>query len=112
MKKIIFTLLILVSICSFAQEKKSKNTKTTTEINGNCEHCKQRIEKTALSVAGVKSAVWDAESKQLTLILNEQKTSVAAVKKAIAKVGHDSDIEKTTTTVYNDLPRCCQYERK
>lgn len=112
MKNALLTLLLLVTVSIFAQEKKSKNAKFTTEINGNCEHCKQRIEKTALSVQGVKSAVWNVDSKQLTVILNEQKTDVATVKKAIAISGHDSDTEKTTAATYSSLPQCCQYERK
>ena len=112
MKNTILTLLLFATLATFSQDKKSKNAKFTTEINGNCEHCKQRIEKTALSVQGVKSANWNIDSKQLTVILNEQKTDVAAVKKAVAKAGHDSDTDKTTTLIYNALPQCCQYERK
>ncbi len=112
MKNNILTLMLLVTLTISAQDKKSKNTKFTTEINGNCDHCKQRIEKTALSVQGVKSAIWNVDNKQLTIILNEQKTNLATVKKAIANAGHDSDTDKTTPTQYNNLPQCCQYERK
>lgn len=112
MKNTILMLLLLVSITTFAQEQKSKNAKHVTEISGNCDHCKQRIEKTALAVSGVKSANWDVDTKKLTVIINEQKTNLNAVKKAIAVVGHDSDSDKATAQTYNALPQCCQYDRK
>lgn len=112
MKTIFTTILLVLAIATFAQQQKSKNAKFTTEISGNCDHCKQRIEKTALSIAGVKSASWNVESKILTVIINEQKTDLATVKKAIAKSGHDTDADKTTPAIYTSLPQCCQYERK
>ena len=112
MKNTILMLFLFVSVSTFAQEKKLKNAKFATEISGNCDHCKQRIEKTALSVSGVKSADWNVDTKKLTVIINEEKTSLNAVKKAIAAAGHDSDTDKTTEQTYNALPQCCQYERK
>ena len=53
--------LILIALMTFlgfsaqAQNKKNKNLKYTTEVNGNCEQCKKRIEKAAFSVPGVKT---------------------------------------------------------
>ncbi len=75
MKNILFgMLLLMVTFSAQAQEQKNKNAKFTTEVNGNCELCKKRIEKAAFSVSGVKSAVWDIDTHQLNLILNEEKT--------------------------------------
>jgi hypothetical protein len=34
------------------------------------------------------------------------------VKKAIAKVGHDTDEVKTTDATYENLHHCCLYDRK
>jgi periplasmic mercuric ion binding protein len=114
MKKII--LLLIMTVFGFttnAQEvTKSKNAKISFEVNGNCEMCQKRIQKAALSVNGVKSAVWNIETHQLSLILNEQKTTVLSVKKAIASVGYDSEEVKAKDEVYNDLHTCCQYDRK
>ena len=112
MKNII--LILMVSFLGFAaqtQEKKNKNAKYATEVNGNCEQCQKRIQKAAYSVAGVKSAIWDIETHQLSLILNEEKTSSLDVKKAIAKVGHDTDEVKATNEDYDNLHSCCKYER-
>lgn len=109
------TLILMLSIFGFAataQEKKNKNAKHQIEVNGNCEQCKKRIEKAAFSVSGVKSAAWDIETHQMNLILNEEKTTILEVKKAIAKVGHDTDEAKATTADYDNLHACCKYERK
>ncbi len=113
MKNILFGILLLaVTFSAQAQTNKNKNAKYTTEVNGNCDLCKKRIENAAFSVTGVKSAVWDIDSHQLSLILNEEKTSLMDVKKALAKVGHDTDDVKATNESYTNLHSCCQYERK
>ncbi|MBK0370402.1 heavy-metal-associated domain-containing protein [Flavobacterium agrisoli] len=95
-----------------AQEKKNKNLKYTTEVNGNCEQCKKRIEKAAYGVSGVKMASWDVDTHQLSVILNEEKCSPADLKNAIAKAGHDTDSVKATTTAYEGLHSCCKYDRE
>jgi len=113
MKNVLFGMMLLfVAISTQAQESKNKNAKYTIDVNGNCDLCKKRIEKAAFSVVGVKSAVWDVETHLLTLILNEEKTTVLDVKKAIANVGHDTDEAKAINEVYEKLHGCCQYERK
>jgi periplasmic mercuric ion binding protein len=113
MKNLILIIIAFVGISTNAQEtKKSKNAKYNFEVNGNCDMCKKRIQKAALSVAGVKSAVWNIETHQLDLILNEEKSSVIDVKKTIAKVGHDSEDVKATKEQYESLHGCCLYERK
>ena len=113
MKNILFgMLLLMVTFSAQAQEQKNKNAKFTTEVNGNCELCKKRIEKAAFSVSGVKSAVWDIDTHKLNLILNEEKTTLLDVKKAVAKVGHDTDDVKATDEEYDNLHGCCKYKRK
>ena len=113
MKNIILGMMLLfVALSVNAQDKKSKNAKYEFEVNGNCEQCQKRIQKAAFSVAGVKSAIWDIESHQMAVIINEEKCSLLYVKTAIAKVGHDTDEIKTTQEVYDKLHGCCQYERK
>jgi hypothetical protein len=48
----------------------------------------------------------------LNLILNEEKTTLLDVKKAVARAGHDTDVVKATEEAYSNLHSCCQYERK
>lgn len=105
-------MLLFVALSTQAQEKKNKNAKYNIEVNGNCEQCKKRIEKAAFSVPGVKSAEWHIDDHILHLIINEEKCSITDVKKAIAKVGHDTDDIKATDADYEKLHSCCLYERK
>lgn len=113
MRNIILGMLLLfVSLSAQAQQPKNKNAKYDIEVNGNCEMCKKRIEKAAFSVKGVKSAEWHIDDHTLHLILNEEKCSPLDVKKAIAKVGHDSDEVKATKEDFEKLHGCCLYERK
>jgi len=105
-------MLIVVTLSTQAQVKKNKNAKYTIEVNGNCEQCQRRIQKAAFSVNGVKTATWSIETHKLDLTLNEEKTSITAVKKAIAKVGHDTDEVKATKKDYDNLHSCCKYERE
>lgn len=113
MKNIIVILLVaFMGVTVQAQEKKNKNAKTEFHVSGNCEMCKKRIEKAALSVSGVKSADWHMDCGTLYLIVNEEKTNVVAIQKSIAKAGHDTDALKATKEDYKNLHACCQYERK
>lgn len=113
MKNTILGIIVLfVAFSTQAQDKKSKNAKYDFEVKGNCEQCQKRIQKAAFSVAGVKSAIWDIESNQMTVIINEEKCNVIDVKTAVAKIGHDTDEVKTAQEVYDKLDGCCQYERK
>lgn len=110
---IIGIMLLFVAMSTQAQEqKKGKNAKYNIEVNGNCEQCKKRIEKAAFSVSGVKSAEWHIDDHMLHLIINEEKCSLTDVKKAIAKVGHDTEDIKATDEDYEKLHHCCLYERK
>ncbi|MCF8368814.1 MAG: heavy-metal-associated domain-containing protein [Bacteroidales bacterium] len=88
-------------------EKKTE----TVKVYGNCGMCQARIEKAAKSVDGVKKAQWDKEKKELTLTFDPELTSVEAIEKEIAAVGHDTENVKAKDEVYNNLHSCCQYDR-
>jgi Cu(I)/Ag(I) efflux system membrane fusion protein len=99
-----------------AEEHQSMNSKAKAEqvmikVAGNCDMCKDRIESAALSVTGVKSANWDAETQMLNLNYDAAITTGDDVQKAIAKVGHDTEKFKADDSVFAELPGCCLYER-
>ncbi len=81
------------------------------KVSGNCSLCKERIETAAKNVDGVNSAIWDTKSKQIHVSFNHDKTSLRALHKAIAAVGHDTELEKAPEGVYDSLPACCKYTR-
>ncbi|HBK84072.1 MAG TPA: metal transporter, partial [Flavobacterium sp.] len=76
-----------------------------------CDICKKRIEKAAYSVKGVKSAKWDANLGSIFMIIDESKCSVPDIAKAVAGVGHDTELAKAKDEAYNNLHSCCQYKR-
>jgi len=113
MKKLVLVMLIMLAgFTTQAQEKKSKNAKYDVAVKGNCGQCKARIEKAAFSVKGVKSAAWDEDRQALHLILDDTKCTIADVRAAVAKAGHDTDAVKATDADYNALHGCCQYVRE
>ncbi len=79
-------------------------------VNGKCGMCKNRIEKAAKGVKGVKTATWDKETKVLTIDYNEKLTDVKTIEKAIASVGYDAGEEKANVEARKKLPACCTSE--
>ena len=73
--------------------------------------CKERIEKAAKGVKGVLSAHWDKDTQMIHLQYDPKKTSPKAISKAIAKVGHDTDMDKADKAVYDKLPACCTIDK-
>jgi membrane fusion protein, copper/silver efflux system len=96
-----------------SEEKVSEQIKPVSfKVWGNCEMCKDRIERAATSLDGVLKADWDKETKFLTLTINPSKIGVDKVQSAIAGVGHDTEKYMSTDEAYNALPACCKYERR
>ncbi|MEN8118214.1 MAG: efflux RND transporter periplasmic adaptor subunit, partial [Bacteroidota bacterium] len=82
---------------------------TSFKVGGNCEMCKDRIEKAALSVEGVEYVIWESESQMLHLNFNSAKTNADEIQKAVAAVGHDTEKFKAPDDIYKELPECCLY---
>lgn len=80
-------------------------------VEGLCGMCKERIETTAKSVQGVKSAEWNDQTKQLQLTYDKSHTNIDDVKKAIADAGHDNDKYRASDETYNSLAECCLYRK-
>jgi outer membrane receptor for ferrienterochelin and colicin/copper chaperone CopZ len=110
MKTILFSTLIFFSTLSIAQNHspKTKDTTVTFKVFGNCTMCKKRIEDASRG-KGVKSAVWDIESKMLTLEYDPTQTQPEKVHQRIADAGHDTELKKAKDYVYKELPECCLY---
>jgi len=81
-------------------------------VQGLCEMCKDRIEKTAKGISGVYSATWDQKTRELHVDFDKEKTNMDAVSKALAAVGHDTELYKADDKIYNALPACCKYREE
>ena len=104
--------IILIFTTSIIFSQNNKNEKTSFGVIGNCEMCKLRIEKAAISVKGVKYANWNIPENILTLVYNSKKVSLSEIHTSIAKIGHDTSEATAPTEVYNQLPTCCLYIRE
>jgi len=78
-------------------------------VKGNCEMCKERIEKAAKGVEGVSFANCEIDKQVLHLNYDPDKTSPDAVAQAVAAVGHDTDKYKADQATYDGLPSGCKY---
>ncbi|WP_274473959.1 heavy-metal-associated domain-containing protein [Mangrovimonas aestuarii] len=106
MKKLMILGMLLFGITAFSQ---NKNARATVEVDGVCLMCKSRIEKACIKTKGVKSAVWDVNTHQLSLIYDERKTNLETIQNNVAAVGHDTQEVIATEEAYNSVHACCKY---
>ena len=106
MKNLFLSILILL----FSINSKAQTTveSSTFKVDGNCEMCKQRIEKAAKSINGVSFAKWNIESKIITVKYKTAKTSLDSIHKAISEMGYKTDKVAATEIGYEALPHCCK----
>lgn len=113
MKSFIYIVLLMAMLVpmrnSFAQ---IKNLKTeTVKVNGNCDMCKQTIEK-AGNIKNVSTVVWDERTKMATLGYDSEKTGPGDILKQIALAGYDNAQYRAPDDAYAELHECCQYDRE
>ena len=96
----------LFSLATFAQSKTD-----SFKVYGNCNMCKNRIEKAA-KLEGVTSAAWNVDTKIMTVTYDNAKVTNEDIQKKIAAVGHDTEKQTAKDDVYKKLPGCCLYDRK
>lgn len=93
-------------------EAKTPLVAASLTVQGLCGMCRQRIETTASALSGVSSVEWDAETKRLLLRHDPSRASLDAISRALAAVGHDTNLHKAPHDVYNALPACCKYREE
>lgn len=111
MKKAInltIALLLIAGFSVFGQDLKTEKFK----IYGDCDMCKERIEKAVTGLEGISEAEWDKETKMIEVSFDESKVKLDDIHKAVADVGHDTDKVKADDEVYGALPEGCHYERE
>ena len=73
--------------------------------------CKSTIEE-AGNLKKIAKVEWDKDSKMATLTFDSKKISKEEILKRIALAGYDSESFLAPDDVYENLPRCCHYERE
>lgn len=126
MKKLLFVSIMAVSVAFTActsgaknENKNNANVETTAEapqeqhgllaVGGSCDMCTDRIIKTVNAIEGVTLSEYDLKKQELHLHYDGSKTNIDAISKALAAVGHDTELYKAEQSVYDALPGCCKY---
>ncbi len=109
-KYVVMFYMVFPGMVSYSQNKKppSLDTAVTFKVFGACEQCKDRIEN-IVKGKGVKNAIWDVNTKQLSIEYNPSVISLEKIQNKIVSVGHDLENKKSKNVVYNALPQCCHY---
>lgn len=113
--KLLLAIILVVSVIGnlSAQSTAKASAQQKTEnlkVWGACGMCKDRIEST-VKAEGATSASWDTKTMMLAVSYDPSKTSMDALSKKLASVGHDTEKYKAPNDVYAKLPGCCHYER-
>ena len=105
--KLLISILAILTMCLSigAQEY----VEYSFHVDGTCEMCRERIEKTAIEQGKAAEASWSVSSKILTVSIDESQTSAAAVRHFLAEAGHDNGDYIAPSEVYDDLHSCCKY---
>lgn len=109
--KPIFSMLIVAAIVAlsnplFAQSKKPVT--TVFWVGGVCDMCKERIER-AVDVPGVKSASYNLEKHELTVIYSPKKLNEEKLHELLNKAGHDTSKSPASDEAYSKVHSCCKY---
>lgn len=113
-------LVIVVALfaCHITYAQSDKNERTigiktqALKVYGTCSMDKQRIEKAAYSVDGVRYATWNENSQVLYIKYSVFKTQAADnVQRKISIAGNDTEKYKASDQAYQHLPDCCHYQR-
>ena len=112
-----FAFFILITVAVFAgRAGDGHDEKTPGEaefgVLGNCGMCKERIERAAYGVRGVRYANWDVNEQMLHVRYRDNRTSQEEIERAIAKAGHDTQNFLTSDEKHANLHHCCIYPRK
>lgn len=101
---VVFALGLFLS-SSFAQ--KEEVIEAEIKVDGVCNMCKKRIEK-SVKIDEVKFVKWNKQTKKLKIAFLST-ISADSLQQRIASVGHDTEKFLAPDSVYANLPGCCLY---
>ncbi len=114
-KSVGFLIVFILGVWVFPGADAQSQGRNTEEVEftvlGNCGMCKDRIERAAYSVRGVRRADWSEEEQKLTLSFRSDRTDQETVERTIAKAGHDTENFLADDETHANLHHCCIYER-
>lgn len=110
-KKSFFILCLALLACAsvLAQNNNDKTVQFT--VSGNCGMCKNNIESSLKGVEGVKSAIWNKDTKIIKVVYDASRISEDQIHWKIVDAGYDTKKKKGSDKAYKALHNCCQYKR-
>ncbi len=107
-------LLLSIAFTGNASPEAKENTPGEAEFTvlGLCGMCKDRIERAAYSVRGVRQTSWDVEAQKVKVSYRPNRTSQEEIERAIARAGHDTENFLADDETYENLHHCCLYPRE
>ena len=102
-------IISLFTLCLAACTSKP-NAGTEFFVRGNCDMCKERIEKTALSLKGVSKAEWHAKNSCVIVSYDSTVIKPVEIEKGIAGIGHATKNIPMDSTAHDKLPECCKVD--
>ncbi len=106
--KIVFLSLLLSGLIQISSAQSTK--KESFKVASECGMCKKKIESAAKN-AGATYAVWNADTKEMSVEYNSTSSNVAKIQKSIVSAGYDMPGLKAPDDAYNSLHDCCKYDR-
>jgi len=108
-----FLKLILVFFASVlifnVQAQENKKTQDCVILtSAECVQCKKRLEDVLNYTAGIRYAILDVPTQQLSVRYVPKKISLDEIRLLISKTGYDADEVHADKTAQESLPLCCQ----
>lgn len=103
-----FIIACAVALLSSCSDSRTSNVHAEFYVRGNCEMCKERIDKTVSELPGVRKANWKVETKTIAVDYDSTKVSAIEIEKAVAATGHGTKTVVMDSSAHNKLPMCCK----
>ncbi len=98
-----FIFLLLISIGFNATAANPRRTKATIKTTAECMFCKRAIETAIGKMDGVRKVSVDYVKHEVFVMFNSKKTSLDAIRKAMAEIGFDADDVKANQVKYTEI---------
>lgn len=111
MKMIIKTSFLIAVLGLFSFTATAALETTSFKVNGTAA-CEAQIETLITSLDGVTSATWDATTKIITIIFDNETIKKDRFYVTLAEGGYDNQELHAKKAHYDELPAACKYVRE
>lgn len=77
-------------------------------VRGNCDMCKETIEKALKGTKGVTEATYDLDAHTAIVDYDSSQVDVTGLHQACANAGYETKVSPASADAYEALPKCCK----